>query len=147
MGRIIRLSSLLCAVITGTGGCQSPTGVTKEFAKVNSVTYERVGPFNAAATGDVWLTLWHLRIGDTLSRSDEINCPLQLIDEDTFACTRVTPLGWNVPVDVDSTIWVDDPAVTPSRVTSRIRVNGTLVTRVVGTTAKFRIESSTLAVK
>jgi hypothetical protein len=132
---------LIVPVLVFAASCHSPTDVTR-IAKVSSVTYQRDRPADAPATRGPSLTLWHLRIGDALKRSDEINCALDLIDEDTFACTRTTPLDWNVPLGEDNTIWVDDSATGSIPATSRIRVNGTLLTRIEGNVAKFRISSN-----
>ena len=136
---VLPIAGLLC--LPWLAGCHSPTDVTRNIAKVNSVTYERDRAPEPTTTREPWVILWHLRIGDALNRSDEIACPLELIDADTFACRRKTPLDWNVPVDVDNTIYVDDPAVGQASATSRIWVNGTLITRVEGKVAKFRISS------
>ena len=102
------------------------------FVPITLVRYERDRPFDPSATGFMTLSIAYKIPGDAEHRGRVALCFLTPVEGGQFVCDRGG--GWiaEPPRGSESSIWVNDPAMSVpfGTVASRIWVNGQLVTRI-----------------
>ena len=121
--------------------CGSATAPTRQI-RITSVRYERVYSPASASTGTMWIEMSIPIAGEQSGRSNIPICFPQLVADGAFVCDAP---GWDVPVDDDAWVNVNDPLL-GRQVATNVFVNGQRVTRVrsAGTneTGDFRFDAA-----
>jgi hypothetical protein len=121
----VRASIGVGLALSTPAGCHSPTAPAKSV-RVRTIRYERVYPPAGPGSGTMWIEMSIPIAGEQSGRSNIPICFPQPSSDGAFVCDSV---NWDVPVDDDAWVNVNDVAV-GRLVATNVFVNGQRVTRV-----------------